>query len=90
MNLIIVGTECNHYKRKLKYITTLHGGKKKSDSFQTNEKILLRKSFDGGPGTKYWQRSTKQNIFKKKNTEYSSNISNENKMEQKIKFMQSI
>lgn len=54
-------------------------------------KNTLRKSFDGGPGTKYWQRSTKQNIFiKKKNTEYSSNISNENKMEQKIKFMQSI
>lgn len=78
-------------QKEIKIYYNTSWGKKKSDSFQTNEKILLRKSFDGGPGTKYWQRSTKQNILKKKkNTEYSSNISNENKMEQKIKFMQSI
>lgn len=79
-------------QKEIKIYYNTSWGKKKSDSFQTNKKILLRKSFDGGPGTKYWQRSTKQNILKKKkkNTEYSSNISNENKMEQKIKFMQSI
>ena len=40
-------------QKEIKIYYNTPWGKKKSDSFQTNEKILLRKSFDGGPGTKY-------------------------------------
>lgn len=40
-------------QKEIKIYYNTSWGKKKSDSFQTNKKILLRKSFDGGPGTKY-------------------------------------